>query len=116
MTHRDQAEQIYQQMTPARQSYEQMGMAPQGAMGATVDEIEAHLILVSEIAAEYSINLDASTVPFGATREQIETRARARSQRNKRGAGARALVRRYGKAAAQDIIYHNTGRRYELQD
>lgn len=116
MTHKEQARKLYQQMTPARESWEQMGMTPQGAMAATVEEIEAHLSLVAEVAAEYEIRLDADKVAFGAGREEIEAKASSRRKRNRRGAGARALVRKYGKAGAQDIIYRNTGRRYNLRD
>ena len=115
MNHREQAEKIYNQMTPAREGYERMGMAPTGAMAATIDEIEAHLQLVDEVAQEYGIRLDASKVEFGATREEIEVKAESKAKSRRRSAGARALSRKYGKAAAERIIQNKTGKKVTLK-
>lgn len=115
MNHREQAEKIYNQMTPSRESYQKMGMALSGAMAATVDEIEAHLQLVDEVAQEYKIWLDASKIEFGASREDIEKKAESKAKSRRRSAGARALSRKYGKDAAERIIRNKTGKNITLK-
>lgn len=116
MSYRDRAEQIYNQTRPDPRHVAMMGestLTP--VQRASLDEIESHLTLVGEVAQEHGVNLDASRVDFGASREQIVALAEAKVQRRNRSAGARALSRKYGKNAAERIIYQKTGRRVTLQ-
>lgn len=111
---RERAEKIYSQTRPHPRA-EEIGFTITPIQRATVDEIEAHLILVAKIAAETGANLDASKIEFGATREQITEIAEAKVRRYRRGAGARALKAKYGKEAAERIIRNKTGRSVNLQ-
>jgi hypothetical protein len=114
MNYREQAEKIYEQTRPNPQAVA-MGFPATPIQQATVDEIEAHLVLVAEVGEEYGVRLDAARVEFGATREQIAEIADARACRNRRSAGARALSRKYGKEAAERIIREKSGRSVTLR-
>ena len=110
MTNRERAEKIYNQVHPAAEQYRKMGMPLTPAMAATLDEIEAHLNLVDDVAREYGANLDASKIAFGASRQEIEAVAQSKNKANKRRAGVRALEQKYGHDAAARIVYKHSGR------
>jgi methionyl-tRNA synthetase len=116
MNNRQRAEEIYNRNQPAVESYRKLGMALTPIMAATVEQIEAHLNLVDQVAQETGARLDASKISFGASREEIEAVAEAKMARNRRSAGARALSRKYGKDAAERIIANKTGRHISLQN
>jgi len=110
MTNTQRAQEIYDQLTPGRDQYLRMGMQPTGASAATVDQIQAHLDLVDEVAAEFGFRLDPSKFPFGCSRETIVAKAEAKQRRYNRRAGVRALERKYGHDAAARIVKKYSGR------
>ena len=84
---------------------------------ATIDEIYNFLQTVEDarIAAGLPY-LDSDKIPFGASRDEIFAIAESKKKASNRRAGARALVNKYGKAAAEDIIARKTGKRYNLKE
>jgi len=110
MDNRQKAQQIYDQMTPAREQWQRMGTVPSDAMAATVEEIEAHLDLVEDVSAEFGFRLDASKIEFGASREEIVAIAEGKAKRYRRRAGIRALQQKYGHDAAKRIVRKHSGR------
>lgn len=114
-TIRRQAETIHNQQQATRANWERMGMALPSIMTASVDEIEAHLVMVAEVSEATGANLDAAKL-WGQSREQVEAVAAQKTRNNKKRAGARALVAKYGKDGAERIIERKTGRRVNLQD
>lgn len=112
---RQAAEKIYMQQQTVRAQYEKMGMKPTATMLATAQEIEAHIQMVEDVAAEYGVNLDYGKFAFGTSREQVVAAAEAKVGKSKRSAGARALSAKYGKEAAEEIIRRKTGKKINLQ-
>ena len=111
MNNRREAQRIYDQTRPTEAAirfYGLDGLRP--IQRATVDEIEAHLNLVAEIAREYRVNIDPSKVEFGATRKQIVAIAESKRRMRNRRAGVRALEQKYGHEAAARIVYKHSGR------
>jgi len=116
MDYRKRAEQIHKDTRPDPRIVAMMGesmLSP--VQRATVDEIENHLRLVDEVAAEFDTTLDAAKVTFGATREQIAEKAEAKAKRYRRRAGVRALQRKYGHDAAERIVSKHAGRHITLR-
>jgi len=112
----EQAMSIYEQTRPNPQHVKVFGeSALTPIQRASLEEIEAHLVMVAEVAAEVGTNLNPSKVEFGMSREEVTQKAEAKLRRWKRGAGARALSAKYGKDAAERIIAKHTGRHYSLQ-
>ena len=110
------AKTTYDKLQNVRQQYERMGMKPSPAMLATQEQIEQHIQNCQDAAAEYDLQyLDWEKIEFGSTREQIFAVAESKRKASNKRAGARALVSKYGKSAAQDIIYNKTGKRINLR-
>ena len=105
-----QAQKLYDQMTTARDGWIRMGMQPTGAMAGTVDELEAHLNLVDEVAQEFGFALDASKIEFGSSRDEIVALAESKRKRYNRRAGVRALEQKYGHEGAARIVRRHSGR------
>lgn len=114
MTNAERAQEIFEQTRPNPRHIE-MGFPTTPIQNATVDEIQAHLDLVDEIAQETGARLDASKIEFGTTREQIVEIAEKKARAYRRGAGARALKAKYGKDAAERIIAQKTGKHVNLK-
>ncbi len=113
MRNRDKAQRIYNQTRPNPEAVA-MGFPLSPIQKVTLDELEAHMDLVDEVAAEYGVQLSADRL-FGKSHEEIIAAAEVKIRRRKRSAGARALSRKYGKTAAENIIARKTGRRISLQ-
>jgi len=117
MDYRKQAEKIYNQTRPDPRQVAVFGesmLTP--VQRASLEDIENHLRTVGEVAEEYQVNLDPTRVQFGTSRDELVAQAEAKISRRNRSAGARALSRKYGKDAAEQIIYRKTGRRVSLQN
>ena len=103
--HRTQAEKIYSQVHPTDAYIAMMGTASlRPIQRATVAEIEAHLVMVAEVASEYDVALYADKIEFGSTREQVIEIAERKSAKRRRSAGYRALKAKYGEDSAKRII------------
>ena len=116
MNYREQAEKIYNQTRPDPRIVAIMGessLTP--VQRASLEDIENYLRMVGEAAQEYGVNLNPSKIEFGSTEEQIAEIAKAKIRRRNRSAGARALSAKYGKDAAERIIYRKTGKHVTLQ-
>lgn len=83
---------------------------------ATVEEIYAFLQNVEDarIAAGLTY-LEIDKIPFGTSRDEILAIAESKKKASNRRAGARALVNKYGKSVAEDIIARKTGKRFNLK-
>lgn len=113
--YRAQAQAIYDRVPNREQLLRFYGKLT-GIAARTVDEIEAHLRLCAEVGEEFGVTIHAERYEVGTTtREQLVEAAQAITKRSNRRAGARALVAKYGKEGAQDIIYRHTGKRYSLK-
>lgn len=119
MNTRQQAEEIYNRTRISERQMQMLGETmlrrTNPVAFATVEEIEAHLVMVAGVANEIGVQLYADRIPFGATREQVVEQAQAKLRQQRRSAGARALSAKYGKTAAEQIIARKTGRRINLQ-
>ena len=116
-TNREYAEKIFNQTRPTQRAIEVFGVESLTPIQrATVDQIEAHLNLVDEVGTEFQCRLDAAKIPFGITRAKLVEIAERKLARRRRSAGARALSRKYGRDAAERIIYRKTGKHVHLQD
>lgn len=82
---------------------------------ATVADFEAHIRMCYEVAEAVGVNLDWRNFKLGTSREIVTEAAEAKVKAQRRSAGARALSRKYGKAAAERIIERKTGRHIDLQ-
>ena len=111
MDSRREAERIYEQTRPTEAAIRFYGLdGLQPVQRATVDEIEAHLNLVAEVAQEFGVNIDPSKMRFGATRDEVVAIAESKRKRYNRRAGVRALEQKYGHEAASRIVYRHSGR------
>jgi len=107
----EQAERIYNQTRPDPRTVKMMGEAALAPIQrATLEQIEAHLRLVDEVAREYGCPLDAGKIEFGAGRERIAEIAAAKTRQYNRRAGVRALEHKYGHEAAARIVKNHSGR------
>jgi hypothetical protein len=116
MNPKTEAQKVYEQTRPTAAQikfYGESSLTP--IQKATLAQIEAHIQNCIDAADENHVNLDYHKIEFGKTRQEIFEIAASKTKTIKRGAGARALSARYGKQAAQDIIYRKTGRHYNLK-
>jgi hypothetical protein len=111
---RSEAEQIYAAQQAAREQAEKIGIPTTSLMRASVDEIEAHLALVDRISNQYRVSVAPGAV-WGKTEAEIIAVAEAKAKARRKGAGARALVNKYGKTSAERIIARETGRAVHLK-
>jgi hypothetical protein len=110
MDNKTRAQQIFDQNQPAVEQARKFGISLSPIMAASVEDIQAHLDLVDEIAREFGFSLDASKIQFGASREQIVSIAQAKARNYKNRAGVRALEQKYGHEAAARIVKKYSGR------
>lgn len=94
------ANEIFEQQQQSRRNYEMLGVEPTALMMATVEEIQSHIDMIANIAEAYKVNLDPSKFAYGCTSVDVVAKAEAKTAANRRSAGARALVAKYGYDAA----------------
>lgn len=104
--HANQIARIRQTVESALQS----GMATGDAA-----ELTAHAIRIEEFAVVAGVNLQWTKFPLTVSDAELQAAADAKTKRNKRSAGARALSNKYGKQAAERIIAEKTGKHVNLQ-
>lgn len=101
------AQQIFDQHQAAKANFEAMGMPYTNPFGAmTVEQIQEHLDLCAAFAAEFHLDCDPGKF-VGKTETEIRAAMETKAAAHRRGAGARALVRKYGKQTASKIVGHN---------
>ncbi len=101
-----QAETIYAQTQAAAAQWRRLGEEPRHPIQrATLDEIEMHLLYCAALGRVHQASVNPDHY-FGQTPEQIAEGVAARAKARRRGAGARAVVRKYGPEAAQRITGH----------
>ncbi len=116
MTIHEQAESIYKQVHASDAVIAAYGANHlQPIQLATVEEIERHLQIVADAAAEFGVNLYPEKIPFPATPETARAAAERKVAHLKKTAGARALVAKYGAQGASNIVYRKTGKRINFQ-
>lgn len=104
------AEKLWNETNSSRQAWIAAGIELHGIFAASIEQIEAHLNLVDEVAAGFDFSLDASKFEIGATREEIVAAAESKKQHYNRRAGVRALETKYGHEAAARIVKNHSGR------
>ena len=114
-TIQDRAEKLYHSMDQAREGYRRMGANLPPAMAATVEEIAQHLQNIEDARQVTGYNIADEKVPFPATRERVFEFIEAKARMSRKGAGARALARKYGKDGAEKIIARKTGKHVSLR-
>lgn len=86
-----------------------------GLVAGDVEQLTAHAVRIEEFSMAAGAKLDWKKFPLDVTDEQLQAAADAKTKRNKRSAGARALSAKYGKEAAERIIEKKTGKHVNLQ-
>lgn len=82
---------------------------------ASLVDFENHIRICEDVNVQTGAQLDWQRFPLGTTREQFAAESELKLRARNRGAGARALVRKYGKNGAEEIIARKTGRHYSLK-
>jgi hypothetical protein len=86
-----------------------------GSIAGDVEAIVAHAIRVEEFNVANQSRLEWQRFPLTVSDDELVAAAAAKSKAAKKSAGARALVRKYGKQAADRIITEKTGKHISLQ-
>lgn len=118
MKNRKLAEQIYNQHQTAKSNYNEeiWGQSYPNKFGyATLDEIESHFDMIDRTGDEFRVALNKAHFDFGVSEDVVREKAAAKSRMMKRGAGARALVAKYGKSDATAIIANKSGKSFNLK-
>lgn len=101
------AQQIFDQHQKAKANFEAMGMTYSNPFGAmSVEQIQAHLDLCAAFASEFHLDCDPGKF-VGKTETEIRAAMESKAAAHRRSAGARALVRKYGKEKASKIVGRN---------
>jgi len=82
---------------------------------ANLVDFENHIRTCNEVNEQTGAMLDWQRFPLGTTHEQFVADAEAKLKARRRGAGARALARKYGREEAEAIIARKTGRHVSLR-
>lgn len=106
-TNHQKAQEIYNSNEAARNSYSKMGLTLTGILACTVEQIEAHLELIDEVAQVTGYRLEASRYEVGTDRDTLIAAAQSKVKKNNRSRGYRTLVSKYGEDAAKRIISKN---------
>lgn len=101
------AQQIFDTHQTAKRNFDAMGMPYANPFGAmSVEQIQAHLDMCAAFEREFRLSCDPGKM-VGKSESGIRAEMEAKAKAHKRGAGARALVRRYGKETASKIAGRN---------
>jgi hypothetical protein len=87
-----------------------MGMPLPSTGKASKGQIARHLQRVENIGKKYGVQLNEGEF-WGKSRKEIEEAAKRKAGYQKKRAGVKALVKKYGAKGAANIVYKHSGRR-----
>jgi len=108
------ATQIWNDYQAKRPQYEALGLPLPILTATPLHEVVEHFVYCANLSDQYRVNIDPMRW-FNRSHASIEAFVASRVAQEKRRAGVKAVIRKYGRDGAERIVARHTGRHINLR-